>query len=219
MHNPLREVITTLPHLEGMPKGLPCFTRALFRAACRVRLTAPNLAFVLCSALRRRDNEDTACLDYPSVQPADLGATWPPTMVESGSCPPHTCHARRLSVPIGCWQNNPFYKDLVVNEGALNALPTACAGEEGAPLEHTISEDIAAEPAHVPTSHIGDATYENNEAAVRRTVQLLPPQQTPDNVEDLVELLGAFVTMDVTTRTPVRTSRSGDYVQAQYVMW
>ena len=54
---------------------------------------------------------------------------------------------------------------------------------------------------------------------MRRTVQLLPPQQTPDNVEDLVELLGAFVTMDVTTRTPVRTSRSGDYVQAQYVMW
>lgn len=103
------------------------------------------------------------------------------------------------------WQNNPFYEEIEIDEDSFASLPAECSDEDGAPLLDSITEDIATEPAHVPTSHIGDATYDGNETAVRHSVHLLPSQQTPTTIQDLVERLGDFVTINVTTRTAVRT--------------
>lgn len=104
-------------------------------------------------------------------------------------------------------QNNPFYSDVEIDEQALNALPAECSSETGAPSPGTISSDVhAQEPARVHTSHVGSATYEDNETAVRNTVQLLPPQQTAQNVQDMVERLGAFVSLEVAADAATRTS-------------
>jgi len=85
-------------------------------------------------------------------------------------------------------------------------LPAECNSEEGAPAPGTLTSDVhAQEPARVQTSHVGNADYENNEAAVRDTVQLLPPQQTAQNVQDMVERLGAFVSLEVAAGAAART--------------